>query len=345
MIDRIATRGPGSSTHRRASTWRAPLERWLAGPLRSPWHAHAAPRDRPTLHDPSRAVWAPTSLITPEGDEVIVSASAEDGITLWRHDTLAPHATLRTEHAYAPWRALAASPSHPALAALGGSGELLWFDLERRQSTRARLEPGHPCSLHVDETGGWVATTLIHPRAPSCHVWRVGANATLTPHLRLLDTRHVPCPITPLREGIADLFVDHARDRLYLYLSGRPPASAEARWPGWRATVCGYELASGKLSWYAHIDAHITGDDRPLSWLTDEAGVATSLSYDAPTETLWLGSAAGVIVALDARDGALRAILAGAGTQSVTRLLWPEDDDDTVWAVTDRGDLTARCTR
>ncbi len=147
--------------------------------------------------------------------------------------------------------------------------------------------------------------------------------------MRWLDRRGLDAP-PPSLDTRAALAVQG--DTAFVFESRRPDALTLTR-TGWQGVLAAYDLLTGRLVWWAHLDAEVTGDARGLEVLTAGAPLETGLEVRGHQVTC--GTAHGCPLTLDARDGSHLSYRATGSTRAVRALF--RGPDDALWAMLEQG--------
>ena len=208
----------------------------------------------------------------------------------------------------ATWTHLVGARDAATLAGLDQDATLHVIDLDARCVARQPLG-GRPAALALSDSGRWLAAAITQPRGGFIRLWRVLGEGKLALHMSALDRRAIHGPTRALERGHVRLDISPDEQTLFVYESAQPRTSA---WDGWRAQLIAVELERARRLWSAPLDHELTGDARPLDQLRPEdpdgsPGALLCERSAAQPPLLWCGTSAGALIALDARDGALRA--------------------------------------
>lgn len=246
-------------------------------------------------------------------------------------ETLEVRAQLHFRHTYHHWVQLAVDHQGRRIAAADSGGALFFIDIESRKRVWHTMQDVRCAALTWSPQGDYVAALMTGARRGYLRVWR-GPQV----HIAECDRRAIDAPTRGLRDAVGALTFDDAGEILYAVTSS-PTHSTAARQPGWRATVEAHDVVDGRRWWHAEIDAEITGDMRTLAQIGWEGGVSLGLALSEDQRTLYVGGTSGALIALDARDGALRRLYGGAGSSLTHQLHW--GCEGRLWGLTDRGHL------
>lgn len=219
----------------------------------------------------------------------------------------------------APWRGLVSAAGVVAAGDEDGGLYVFWPDELRRAHIQTHAK--HLQSLALSGDGKMLAAALEgRGRAVRIALWGL---EPLRIHIFGLDRRAVPSPASGALYSRVWMAWDGAGERLAVL-----EWSASMGETGVRAVVSVFDGPSARREWSAVIDDELLGPG-------PGGGEGGALAWDG--WTLWVGTCAGELVALDGRDGALRDVRWIGSAQPVLQLMAPRAGE--LWALTGSGFL------
>ena len=234
------------------------------------------------------------------------------------------------------WVAMAVSSDGSVLAAADSARRVRLLDLTTRLTGTIELERGEVLAMRFSPGGERLAIAVTSSRGTQVSVWDVrGARAKV--HLSALDRRVVAPSIRETRSEFVDLCFSEDGEILYTYTSTSALRAPPPESIGWRGSLEAHDIVDGRLWWCSNLDAEVTGDPRTNQDLGLSRGLVTRMLLDPSSRELILGTAAGGIAWMDARDGALHRFQASGGLQSIVQIEAPTPES--LWLLTSRGQL------
>ncbi len=268
-------------------------------------------------------------------DDALLIATSGAELQLYEWGESSPVARIKRPAESGPCHHLDASQSGQWIlaAAPGTPTQLLHWRTRKRQHIN---HPHHQLAAATVSAGGaWAALALTEPRrGGKLQVWALHDHGRATLHMDALDRRHATGPTRALRGGQIALKISQDEQVLFSYESSLTLADAPLE-SGWIGVARAYELRTGRQLWEAHLDEHTHAAQHLLTPEDTPEGSPGALWESSAAQTLLVASYAGVLVGLDTRDGALRA-LSHVGTSrpivSITRA-----PSGALWALNDHG--------
>lgn len=269
---------------------------------------------------------APAQVIGPWDEERFIVGIEPPVLELrrWDDGSLSERMTLTLGESAKRWTHLSSSAQHERIVVAADARTVAALNHANQRMTRVLHRDGQRvAALALSPTrGARIAALITSPGGGFIRVWAI-RDGQLHDHIRILDRRGVEAPTSELARTRATLLWHPDGERLFV-LASCPDNGA---WPheGWRAEVSAYDCEAGRLLWTAALDARALGDARSLEVMGYEDGAPGALLFDEARDELWCGLTHGMIVRLDARDGAMHGLELAGTTRALTGLdVWPD---------------------